>query len=274
MLEQTHVTNATIPQTDRPRIRHLPFSGTRNFRDLGGYETTDGRTVRWGVLYRSDALHRLTQSGLRHLASLRLHRVVDFRSQREREQEPDKLPGELVSRVVGIPILDHSTESVQESRDEFVKKLKQLDSARSMIVTNVELVRRFTPEFKQFIHLLLSSNGHPILFHCAAGKDRTGFAAAILLRILGAPPHVVMDDYLLTNRYFLSRFRWSLMILRWIRGRQFFEAVRGFMIADATYLNAAFEAIDIQYGSFENYVRDGLGITSEAGDQLKSLYLE
>ncbi len=174
----------------------------------------------------------------------------------------------MKNRLVEIPILDNS------SRAEFVKNLKNIDPVRYMIETNVELATRFTPEMRQFIDILLSSDGRPILFHCAAGKDRTGFAAAITLRMLGVPHDVVMEDYLLTNKYFLPAYKWKLSLLQLLRGRKLVETVTGMMVAHPSYLSAAFDTIDRDHGTFENYVQNGLGITNKDVKKLKSLYLE
>lgn len=256
------------------RNRHLSFSGVKNFRDLGGYQTADGKSVRWGVLYRSDGLHKLTSADLRKLSQLNLNKIVDFRSAFEKEIQPDRLPEELLSRIVEIPILDNSTQAFQGSRDELARNLKKIDAVQFMTHANIEFASRFTSEMKQFINVLMSSNGRPVLFHCTAGKDRTGFAAAILLRTLGVPHDVVIEDYLLTNRYFYSSYRWRLILLRVLRGRQFANVVKNFMLAQTDFLAAAFEAIDRDHASFENYVCNGLELTAADVDHLKSLYLE
>jgi protein-tyrosine phosphatase len=274
MLEQTHLKAATAPEANISRERRLHFSGVKNFRDLGGYKTTDGRAVRWGVLYRSDSLHKLTTADLRHLSALCLDRIIDFRSTYEKSKEPDRLPEELPSRVIHIPILDSSTGLFQNSREEFVKIIQTVDATQYMIRTNVELATRFGPELRQFLDTLFSSNGRPVLFHCAAGKDRTGFAAAIVLRLLGVPQAVVMQDYLLTNQYFLASYRWTLKVSRLLKGRRFAESIKAFMIAQPAYLGSAFAAIDEKFGSFENYTQDGLGLTRTEMSQLRTLYLE
>jgi protein-tyrosine phosphatase len=266
--------NAIVQQNNKTRNRRLSFSGVRNFRDLGGYKTVDGRTVRWGLLYRSDGLHKLTDADLISLSALGLHQIVDFRSQFEKERETDRLSDELSMRVVEIPILDNSTEKFRGSRKELVQNLKKIDAAEFMLHANVEFASRFTPEIRQFIDVLLSSEGRPILFHCTAGKDRTGFAAAILLRLLGVPHDVVMEDYLLTNQYFYTSHRWNLVLLRFLRGKQFTNTIRGFMLAKHEYLSAAFETIDRTHGSFEYYVRNGLGLAESDIECLKSYYLE
>jgi protein-tyrosine phosphatase len=274
MLERSYSQGSHAPPTNFHKQRRLLFSGAKNFRDLGGYQTTDDMSIRWGLLYRSDSLHKLTAGDLRNLSALGLDRVIDLRSTYEKHHEPDQLPEELKSRLVHIPILDSSTGLFQNSRQEFVKILPTIDAANFMINTNIELATRFAPQMQQFIDILLSSNGRPVLFHCAAGKDRTGYAAAIFLRLLGVPQEVVMEDYLLTNQYFLSAYRWTLRVMQLVRGRRFAQSVREFMIAEPGYLGSAFTAIDETYGSFDRYVSAGLGLTSMDIANLRSLYLE
>ena len=255
-------------------VRLLPFRGAKNFRDLGGYETVDGRTVRWNVLYRSDALHKLTDSDLKFIAGLNLVRIWDFRASYETVREPDRLPDDLLVRLLKLPMEDASTKVWHEARDQMVRNMKTLDPTVYMKQTNVELATKFTPEYRSFFRELIASNGQPTLFHCAAGKDRTGFAAACILRILGVPLETVMQDYLLTNRYFLDAYRWNLSIAALLRGRKFADGIRSFMRADERYLLAAFEALEREHGSFENYVRDGLGLSEQDVERLKNYYLE
>jgi protein-tyrosine phosphatase len=268
LLEQTYLEKAVVRKLEAEKKRRLSFSGAKNFRDLGGYQTQDSRTVRWGLLYRSDCLHRLTNRDIKGLSALGLYRIIDFRADYEKEKEPDRLPAEMKEHLVEIPILDKC------ARDEFVKNLKHVDSVRYMLETNVELATRFTPEIRQFMNVLLTAHGRPILFHCAAGKDRTGFAAAITLRMLGIPHDIVMEDYLLTNEYFLPAYQWHLFLLRLQKGNRYVETLKGMMVAHPSYLSAGFEAIDRHYGSFENYIYNDLGLQTKDVEYLKSLYLE
>jgi protein-tyrosine phosphatase len=255
--------------------RRLDFTGTKNFRDLGGYRTVDGKTVIWGILYRSDQLQKLTNTDLNYLTALALDRIIDFRAEHEKEEAPDRIPANLDIRIVELPILDSSTEIWRDTHDQLIKdNLKSINSVKFMIETNIELATRFTPQMMQFVHELFSANGRPVLFHCAAGKDRTGFAAAILLRILGVPLDVVMEDYLLSNQYYLSAHSWSLFLIRLMKGKRFSNVVKGFLEVRPAYLCAAFEAIDREFGSFEKYIRNGLGLTEQDIKHLRNLYLE
>lgn len=266
------VTVNQISETNKNRL--LSFSGAKNFRDLGGYQTADGRAVRWGKLYRSDSLHKLNVADIKRLSALSIHRVIDFRSQFETKREPDRLPREWAGRLVEIPILDSTTQATQESRREFLRNLKNIDPIQYMNRMNIELATKFTPEMKQFIGEVLSANGRPVLFHCAAGKDRTGFAAAILLRALGVPQDVVLHDYQLTNHYLQKGYAMALTLMRLIKGKAFSVAIGKFMEAHPEYLGAAFGSIDQQYGSFDDYLFTGLGLTKYDIERLGMLYLE
>jgi protein-tyrosine phosphatase len=241
---------------------------------LGGYQTEDGRALRWGLLYRSDGLHRLTHADLRSLAALNLYTVVDFRSEHETAREPDRLPAEVGIRHVKIPILDHSTRAWRQSRTEFIKNIKRIDPAHYMIKTNVEFATKFTHEVKLFFREVLSAEGRPILFHCAVGKDRTGFIAAVLLRLLGVSREHVLKDYLLTNDFLLPAFQRELTVLRILRGRHFADVAKGFMEARAEYLTAGLDTIDEEFGSFANYLTTGLRLEKSLVEKLRAVYLE
>ena len=275
MYDQLELIMPTIETIFDEKKRRLDFFGAKNFRTLGGYKTIDGKMIRWGMLYRSDHLQKLTDTDLRHLAALNLDRIIDFRTEHEKEAEPDRLPANSGIRIVDIPILDSSTKIWNDSGKHFQKEiLKDIDPANSLIETNIEMATRFTPQMRQFIRELISANGRPVLFHCAAGKDRTGYAAAIILRILGVPLEAVMDDYLLSNQYYLSAHAWNLFLLRLVKGQRFSTVVSGFLEVQPAYLSAAFEAVDSEFGSIDGYVRDGLGLTIQDVELLKDLYLE
>jgi protein-tyrosine phosphatase len=121
---------------------------------------------------------------------------------------------------------------------------------------------------------LISACGRPVLFHCAAGKDRTGYASALLLRLLGILPQTVMEDYLLSNRYYYPSFRGYLFALRLFKGKQFAAGVQRFLEVQPAYLSAGYEASTCRFGSFEGYVRDGLGLSTRETELLKNFYLE
>ena len=264
-----------IAQNDLNKSRWIAFSGVRNFRDLGGYRTISGQTVRRGLLYRSANLYNLTDKDLRRLDRLSLKRIIDFRADFEKANEPDRLPADSNIQVLEIPILDTSTDAAF-SLEQQIKagKVDGINPVKLLIDANVQLVTEFTPQYRRFIHEVLDANGQPILFHCTAGKDRTGFAAAILLRVLGVPQDTVMFDYLLSDKYYFKPMRRNLILLTLAKGRKTARVVAGFLEAKAAYLATAFETIDWQYGSFDQYVRQGLDLTQEQIEHLRMLYLQ
>ena len=122
---------------------------------------------------------------------------------------------------------------------------------------------------------MLEADGAPVVWHCSAGKDRTGFAAAILLRILGAPRDVVMQDYMASREHALEARKSQLLLLRVFKGEEAADKLAIMMGVEEAWLHAAFEEIDAQWGSFDNYVRQGLELSRADIQRLRqSLYCE
>lgn len=140
--------------------RRILFMGAKNFRDVGGYATRDGRTVRWGAIYRSDALNRFTNTDLKFLAALNLSAVIDFRSEHEIQVAPDRLLESI--RYVKFPILDSSTKVWHESRDDFIKNLTKINPLQLMTETNIELATKFTPEIRSFFSEIFLLMANPL----------------------------------------------------------------------------------------------------------------
>lgn len=266
-----------LPADQRELGRRIPFDGPGNLRDLGGYKTSDGRSVRWGVLYRSDHLGKLSARDLRQLRRLELATLVDFRSAAEKADAPNRLPRGHGIRVVELPLFDDDTSTAMgtELRARIARgELAGIDAAALLIEANQRLVGEFTPAYRQFVAELLAADGAPVLFHCTAGKDRTGFAAAVVLRLLGVPEEAIVADYMRSRDYSLAARRRDLLLLRLLKGRELTALVRTLLGVEAAYLQAAFDAIDREYGSFDNYVRDGLGLGEAEIARLRARLLE
>lgn len=257
----------------REAHRRLPLEGAHNFRDLGGYRTADGRSLRWGVLYRSDALSDLTDDDVAYLERLELRRVVDFRSPRERERDADRLPPgpEVALRpIVGDALDPRELEELLLSGDASAEEL-----ASFLIEANRAFVTDFGDVYSDFLRSLAEADELPLLFHCTAGKDRAGFAAALALLAVGVPRETVMRDYLLTNGYSEDHTRSTLRIIRLASlFRTDPEDVRPLFEARPEYLDAAFETIDTKYGSVDAYLREGLGVDSTLRERLRHNLLE
>jgi protein-tyrosine phosphatase len=267
----------SLPPTRRTPGTRIPFDGPGNLRDLGGYRTADGRTVRWGVLYRSDHLGKLSARDLRLLRQLELVTLIDFRSSAEKTESPNRLPRGHAIRVVELPLFDDEASNAMGGtlRARIARgDLADIDAAALLIEANKRLVTEFTPAYRQFIAEVLAAHGKPVLFHCTAGKDRTGFAAAIVLRLLGVPEEAIVADYMRSKAYSLAARRRDLLLLRLLKGRAITGMVRGLLGVEAAYLQAAFDAIDRTYGSFEAYTRDGLGLDPAMLARLREVLLE
>ncbi len=266
------VVPATVSDNERENHRLLNFEGIHNFRDLGGYPAADGREVKWGVLYRTGTLAHASRADLAALAGLQLDTLIDFRSSMEKEEEPNRLPEPLTFDVVEIPTLDKGNETLVGEIFERIESgnFEGFDPHATMIESNRQFASEFTPQFRQFIQEVLEAQGRPVLWHCSAGKDRTGFAAAILLRILGVDQETVMADYLASREPSLDARKSTLLMLRVFKGEAAAEKLAVLMGVERAWLTAAFEKIDEQWGSFDAYVRDGLALSDADVERLRS----
>ena len=174
------------------RERRLDFDGPRNFRDLGGYATGDGRTTRWGVLYRADALDRMTPSDLDRFAELGIVNVYDLRHDFERERGPNPMPSvniSVMSRVVGDAPPNFADMVTADHGREFMRNMM------------LRLIEHAGAEFGELVRRLSDPSGVPAVYHCTAGKDRTGVLTALVLESVGVDRDTVLDDFTLTDRY-------------------------------------------------------------------------
>ncbi len=260
----------------REAHRHLPFEGVANARDLGGYPIEDGRSVRWGVLYRTGELSGTSSRDRRDLERLRLDRLIDFRSDLERTEAPDSLPQPTPFEVVSIPVLDDGNAAMVEQLTQRINNgdFAGFDPDAFMVEANSQFVRNFTPQFAGFMINVLEAGGQPVLWHCTAGKDRAGFASAILLRTLGVPEDVVMADYMLSDQYSLAAHETDLLLLKLFKSDEAADVVRQLMGVQQHWLQTAFDAIDEDYGSFDNYRLVGLGLNDDDVAQLRENLLE
>lgn len=253
--------------------RRLPLEKANNFRDLGGYQTLDGRRVRWGMLYRSDSLHRLSDNDQIALSRLPLRRIIDFRDPDERRTRVSRLP-EPEPELVTIPVATEQFSATAIERRIRAREVADIDFWALMEQGNREFVKDFEEEFSHFFVLLSNPETIPTVFHCTAGKDRTGFAAALVLRALGVPRETVIRDYMLTNLYTANAAERTLF---WLRAYLFFQTpadqLRPLFQAQRDFLEAAFDEIDERWGSFDVYLRKALNVPDEQRDALRTLLL-
>ncbi len=255
--------------------RKLPLEGAHNFRDLGGYRGQDGRRVRWGVMFRSDALGELSDSDLDYVSRVKLRLVCDFRSPKEREAAPDRLPERNRPSVAELAIYDESFDPEMLRERILSGDLEGLDLAQMLVNANREFARRFTAQYAKMFESLLQPGNLPAVIHCTAGKDRAGFGSAILLLALGVDRETVFEDFLLTNTYIAAETEKSLRMIRiFSLFRADPEKIRPVLGVRREYLEAGLDEIDKRFGSFEAYLHDGLGLSAGKISRLRERLLE
>ena len=262
---------ANLSENLREDTRKLPFTGAHNFRDLGGYKTSDGKTVKWGKVYRSDNLHSLTDEDLKYMERLNIKSVVDFRSDEERNEEPDRLTPDMTPILLPIKF---EPEGVTENLTRDLT-FGNLDSSNLLRDFNIILVKEFTEEYREFFRHIVDNGGEPFLLHCTAGKDRAGFGSAMILTVLGVPREKIIEDYLLTNTYVSDHVDRKLLETEL---KTFFRAdtdnLRKINFVEERYIQAAFDTIDSHWGGMDKYISEGLNLTEEDIDKIRNYYLE
>lgn len=267
---------AELPIEQRAAHRLLNFEGISNFRDLGGYKTQDAKKVKWGKLYRSGTFAEASRADLSGLTKLDIVTFIDFRSSAEKTEEPNRLPDPPGFSVVDIPVLDDGNKALVGEIMERVDSgnFDGFDPNQAMLTANRQFANEFTPQFSEFIHAVLDANGAPVVWHCSAGKDRTGFAAAILLRILGVPQETVLRDYMASRAPALEARKSQLRMLELFKGEEAAQKLAILMGVEEAWLQAALAQIDTTWGSFDNYVENGLQLSASDLQHLRDNLLE
>ena len=240
--------------------RHLNLAGASNFRDLGGYPGRDGRLVRGRQIFRSNHLGHLTEADIEALRPLGLKSAFDFRGTEERAEAMCAV-AEIA--VHSLPIEPTVTAELR-SRLAAGGPVLPADALEVMRDSYRNYVRQNTPSYRALFSHLLEDRA-PLVIHCTAGKDRTGFACALILHALGAPENVIAEDYLLTNRFYR---RPTISSDLPDDVRQVLGSV------ESSFLAAAFDAIRAGYGDLESYFSEGLGLGASERAQLEARYLE
>ncbi|GIP18836.1 protein-tyrosine-phosphatase [Paenibacillus montaniterrae] len=245
--------------------RVVALQGVSNFRDMGGYETEDQRTVKWGKLFRSADLSRATAEDIEKIASLQLAWICDLRTLGERTSN--------VTPVFAAEVNEHL--SFLDSADpNAMLKSQQALSEELLVELNRQMAHRIEV-IRSFVKRWLSLEGKPFLFHCMAGKDRTGFIGAFILRALGVPLEQIKQDYALTNVYLNTKGLLQANDSQLEMMKQMSPAIiQALMEAREAYIAAAMDEIDQRFGGFELYWQQTLGFTEVELQQLRTWYVE
>jgi protein-tyrosine phosphatase len=247
-------------------IRRLPLEGAPNFRDLGGYRTADGHHLRWGTVYRSGQLSALTEGDYKYLSNLGIRLVCDFRVDAERGRAPTKWQGAPSPEIVASSI-----DTVSYSK-------RGMDTRDHMKNVYTRMPFDGSTQYAALFRRIINGDT-PVLMHCTSGKDRTGFFAALLLTILGVPHEIVVEDFMLTNKYLVPDERIP-ELARQMQERQKLaalpdaETVRAGSGVLASNLEIGFAVIREKYGTVENYAREALKLSKDDLSRLRARLLE
>jgi protein-tyrosine phosphatase len=242
--------------------RVLPLEGASNCRDLGGYRGRDGRPVRWRRLLRSDHLAGLSDADRSALRGLGLATTLDFRGEQERAAASYAIDGVAQHALTIEPSVAQRMHALAADRSRLT-----VPAVRALMVElYLTFVDTHAHRFAEMFDHLLRADG-AVLFHCTAGKDRTGFAALLLLSALGVDRRTIVEDYLLTNAVYRPPFSARV-------GDPADEALAVIWRVDEAYLHAALEAIDRAHGSMDAYLRGRIGLKDAEFDALAARYLD
>jgi protein-tyrosine phosphatase len=254
------------------RERLLALEGALNWRDLGGYPTADGHVTRWGCLYRSDGLDQLTDADLTLVADLGIKLVVDFRVDREVDENPSRLPDHPELRRQRLPIGGDEVEGRSILDTIRAGDLKTY-TAEEMAIGYERLLEEAALNFGEVIINASDPANHPMVFHCTAGKDRTGLMAMLLLGALGVSDDDIVLDYELTTHY-RSNKRLAVLGPELEKAGVDIESVRPFLTAQAPVMAATIRALESRYGSIEGYLTHEAELDPSTLADLRTVLLE
>jgi protein-tyrosine phosphatase len=243
--------------------RGFLLSSQPNFRDLGGIPSRTGKTVRPGLIFRSGDLFNLSPEDTAILEDVGLRTIVDFRSDREILKRPDA-PNAGLKNYLHFPIEDAAREKAMQLFNE-----RNADGLKNLLVEDYRrMVTDHADAFRDFFSAIENPDNLPLVFHCAAGKDRTGLAAWFLLAALDVPGEVIREEYLATNVFSKS---FADKIVKKTSENGFNgEIIRPLLEVRDEYINAALEVIEERYGGMNRFLEVDLQVNAE---KLKKIFL-
>jgi len=270
-------------------MNHNLLEGTFNFRDLGGYLSQDGLKVKRNLIYRSDALTKLTKDDVMLIHDLAIKTIVDLRQPHEIDSNPNVvLEGIATVNLSPVAVLaELSTGSANSSK----QKVKALIEAEKDEMKWAEIFQNgeamgtqmeqmaFDPYslsiFKQIFDKMMDLNQVPLVFHCKGGKDRTGLMSALFLMALGVSKKQIIEDYMLTKEYMRDRnIRRIKEYESMISNRRVLDFLASIMDTKESYIHRVFDAIESKYNSYEDYLKNEVGLSQNEIAQLQTLYLD
>lgn len=263
-------------------IQRLILPRLNNTRDLGGFPASDGRHIKYGKLIRSGRLYKLPRLTLAHLEKTGVTTVIDMRIERERLDYPDStikgarqviLPL-VITEAAGITYTKSLTKVWREESKRIKSEFGTADRYMQEVYERILFDKRSQKTLREFFDLVMADE-NCILWHCSAGKDRTGISAMLLEAVLGVDEELIIADYVASNRFQRKKRtlqKAGLLILP--VARDFKRILYALMIAKPEYIKHAIEKVKERYGSIVEYCKQALGLTDENIEFLKDKYLE
>ena len=251
--------------------RVINLKGTSNTRDIGGYVTSDERTLRWGQIIRSENLSRLTADDFRKLEGIGVKTVIDLRTQREHDKAPTVWQGDHPPMFYHFPVGDSQNDWFKAQRRMMSKnRFTEKQALEHMVEGYRMIAEEGQPSYRKLMGVVLDQSNWPILIHCNAGKDRAGIAVTLILEALGVDRETIMEEFLLTNEVgrsqekavFLSKERNNSMGGRATARSPSASAWYPIVGVKPEMLEAFYASVEEQYGSMDAFLA-GLGVDQE-----------
>lgn len=251
-----------------PEDREIDVPGVRNFRDLGGIPAAGGRRVRRGLVFRSAKFDKILPEGEAVLDGLGIRSVVDFRSPGERRRDPSRYERGNVCRFC-FPVFADVPEGYFERY--LTRGMSPQGALKLMEEANRSFARERFGAFRDFFRLFENPENFPLVFHCTGGKDRTGFATAMLLSVLDVSDEAIREDFLLSRKNTIPMSdRSSHKFLEIVPG----ETLEVLLTVFPQFLDAALDEIDLVWGSRERFLREALGVSPALAGHIRAMLLE
>ena len=256
---------ASFSQIKDSAIREIKLQGAVNFRDLGGYQTRNGKQVKRNIIYRAAALNNLTPNDLQKIDDLDIKYYFDFRGPFEVATAPDKMTGNIIR--ISLP---SGSENIGDSNyQKNLQNMLKTDSFMSHFYTDlIPFKLRYQPLFDSLLNFKGNRN---LVFHCTAGKDRTGIAAALILYALGVDKETIYDDYEATNYYRRNeniKAAYGMQLMYKVDK----QTANSMLDANRNYIKSTFNQIERDFGTIENYLSKVMGLDDKKIVSLRKYY--
>lgn len=253
--------------------RHIKFKNVHNFRDMGGIKTRDDKQIIWGHFFRSGQLSKLKTKEDVKIKALGVKTIIDLRTDRELAKKPDRVPQGIIYK--NVQVYEDSEDMFTKTRQEVLKGKITPVQADSLVMEFYKLYMTVNPSLVKGVMEDVFESEDAVLFHCSAGKDRTGMMGALILSILDVDRETIISEYMLSNNYRKQEVEKLLKLAKVgkiIYPKVNYQVIENFSWIKPIYIEAMFKGIEQKYGSVENYITEELGISKEKRQLYKDKY--